>query len=83
MMRLTSLAVTAGLKGVLMNDFSESLSSQIIKQNYHNHGLKPGTLNNGGKTKVVNAIVSDYKAIQPVGSISVVQLKKSLRLAIK
>ena len=83
MMRLTSLAATAGLKDILMKDFSEALSSQIIKQNYHKHGLKLNNLNNSGKTKAINSIVSDYKAIKPIGSVSVVQLKKDLRLAIK
>ena len=83
MMRRTSLAVTAGLKDILMNDFSEALSSQIIKLNYHKHGLKLNSFNNGGKTKAVNSIVSDYKAIKPIGRASVVQLKKDLRLAIK
>ena len=82
-MRLTSMAVTAGLKDILMKDFSEALSSQIIKQNYQRHGLKLNGLNNAGKTKAVNSIVSDYKAIKPIGSVSVVQLKKDLRLAIK
>jgi len=84
MMRLTSLAVTAGLKDILMKDFSEALSSQIIKQNYHKHGLKLNSPNNnGGKTKAVNSIVSDYKAIKPIGSASVAQLKQDLNLAIK
>ncbi len=83
MMRLTSMAVTAGLNNILTKDFSESLSSQIIKQNFYKHGLKLNSLNNGSKTKVVNSIISDYKAIKPIGSVSVVQLKKDLRLAIK
>ena len=82
-MRLNSLTVTARLNNILIKDFSESLSSQIIKQNFYKHGLKLNRLNNDGKTKVVNSIVSDYKAIKPVGSVSVVQLKKDLRLAIK
>ena len=83
MMRLTSLAVTTGLKDILMKDFSEALSSQIIKQNYHKHGLKLNNLNNSGKTKAINSIVSDYKAIKPIGSASVAQLKQDLNLAIK
>jgi hypothetical protein len=83
MMRLTSMAVAARLNNILIKDFSESLSSLIIKQNFYKHGLKSKELNNGGKTKAVNSIVSDYKAIKPIGSVSVVQLKKDLRLAIK
>jgi len=83
MMRLTSLAVTQRLKDILIKDFSESLSSQMIKQNFYKHGLKLNSLNNGGKTQVVNSIVSDYKSIKPIGSVSVEQLKKDLRLAIK
>jgi len=82
-MRLNSLTVTARLNNILIKDFSESLSSQIIKQNFYKHGLKLNRLNNDCKTKVVNSIVSDYKAIKPVVSVSVVQLKKDLRLAIK
>jgi hypothetical protein len=82
-MRLTSLVVKEGLKDILMKDFSESFSSQVIKHNYDKHGLKAKNFNNGGKTKVVNSIIADYKAINPIGSVSVVQLKKSLRLAIK
>ena len=74
-MRLTSLAVTQRLKDILIKDFSESLSSQMIKQNFYKHGLKLNSLNNDGKTKTVNSIVSDYKAIKPVGCVSVVQLK--------
>ena len=83
MMRLNSLMVTARLKDILMQDFSEALSSQIIKQNYHKHGLQLNSLNNGAKTKVINLIVSDYKAIKPIGSVSVAKLKKDLRYAIK
>lgn len=83
MMRLTSMAVTAGLNNILVKDFSQSLSSQIIKQNLYKHGLQLNSLNNGGKTKIINSIISDYKAINPIGSVSVVQLKKDLRLAIK
>jgi len=64
MMRLTSVEVTTRLKDILMKDFSEALSSQIIKQNYHKHGLKLNSRSNGGKTKAVNSIVSDYKAIK-------------------
>jgi len=45
--------------------------------------LKLNSLNNADKTKVVNSIISDYKAIKPIGSVSVVQLKKDLHLAIK
>jgi len=66
-----------------MKDFSESLSSQIIKQNSYKHGLKLNSLNNSGNIKAVNSIVADYKAIKPIGSVSIVQLKKDLRLAIK
>lgn len=83
MMRLTSMAVTAGLKDILMKDFSESLSSQMIKHNYCKHGLKVKSLDSGGKAKVVDSIISDYKAIKPIGSVSVDQLKKDLCLAIK
>jgi len=82
-MRLTSMAVTARLNNILMKDFSESVSSLLIKQTIYKHGLKLNSLNNDGKTKTVNLIVSDYKAIKPIGSVSVVQLKKDLRLAIK
>ena len=83
MMRLNSLEATTRLKDILMKDFSESVSSLIINHNYYKHGLKLNSLNNADKTKVVNAIVSDYKAIKPIGSVAVVQLKKGLRLAIK
>ena len=82
LMRLTSMAVTARLKDILKKDFSESLSSQIIRQNFYKHKLKLSSLNNGGKTKVVNSIVSDYRAIKPIGSVSVDKLKRDLRLAI-
>ena len=81
--RLTSMAVTARLNNILTKDFSGALSSQIIEQSFHKHGLKLNSLNNDGKTKTVNLIVSDYKAIKPIGCVSVVQLKKDLRLAIK
>jgi hypothetical protein len=83
MMRLTSLAVAARMKDVLMSDFSESLSSQIIKHNYNKHGSKATGFSNRSKTKIVNSIVSDYRAIKPIGSVSDDQLKKSLRLAIE
>jgi hypothetical protein len=66
-----------------MKDFSESLSSQIIIRNIYKHGLQLSSLNNGDKTKVINSIVSDYKAINPIGSVTVDQLKKDLSLAIK
>lgn len=82
-MRVDSLMVTARLNNVLIRDFSESVSSQIIKQNIFKHFLKSNSLNDSAKTKLINSIVSDYKAIKPIGSVSVVQLKKDLRLAIK
>ena len=82
MMRLTSTAVTARLKDILKKDFSESLSAQIIKQNYYRHGFNLNSLKNGGKKKLVNSIISDYKAINPIGSVSADQLKKDLHLAI-
>jgi len=83
MMRLTSLAVTAGIKNILMKDFSESLSSQIIKHNYDKVDLKAKDFSSSAKTQVINSIVSDYRAIKPIGSFSVDKLKKSLRLAIQ
>ena len=82
-MRLTSMAVTARLSNILMNDSSESLSSLIIKQNTYKHGLTLNSLNKDGKAKTVNSIASDYKAIKPIGCVSVVQMKKDLHLAIK
>jgi nitrogen fixation protein FixH len=81
MMRLTSMAVT--VSNILMNDFSESLSSLIIKQNTYKHGLTLNSLNKDGKAKTVNSIASNYKAIKPIGCVSLAQLKKDLRLAIK
>jgi hypothetical protein len=83
MMRLTSMTVTARLKDILKKDFSESLSAQIIKQNYTRHRFNLNSLKSGAKTKLVNSIISDYKAIKPIGSVPVDQLKKDLRIAIK
>lgn len=83
MMRLTSLAANGRLKDILIRDFSEPLSSQIIKHAYDKHGGNEKRFNNGDKTKVIDTIVSDYQAIKPIGSVSVTELKKSLRLALK
>ena len=56
MMRLTSVEVTTRLKDILMKDFSEALSSQIIKQNYHKHWTDPLTLDT--KLKKVRIMTS-------------------------
>jgi hypothetical protein len=83
MMRITSLAAVGKLKDILMRDFSEPLVSQIIKHAYDKHGINEKSFNNGGKTKLINTIVSDYRAIKPIGSVSAVKLKKNLRLSLK
>lgn len=83
MMRLTSLAAAGRLKGILIKDFSEPMSSQIIKHALDKHGMSAKSFNNSGKAKVINEIVSDYRAIKPIGSDSAVQLKKNLCLALK
>jgi hypothetical protein len=83
LMQSTSLAVASGLQYILMRDFSESLSFLIIKHNYCKHGLKLTSLDMSGKEKVVDSIISDFKAIKPIGGVSVLQLKKKLLLAIK
>lgn len=83
MMRLTSLAAAGRLKDVLAKDFSEPLSSQIIKHTYIQHGVHRERFTISDKTSVINSIVSDYKAIKPFGSIPLVQLKKSLHLVLK
>lgn len=74
---------TAGLKNVLMKDFSGPLSLLMIKHNYCKYSLQSKSLDTGGKTKIVNLIVSDCKAIKPIGGVSVIQLKRELRLAMK
>lgn len=81
--RLTFMAATGRLKDILMRDFSEPLASQIIKYAYDKHDINERNFNNGGKTKVINAIVSDYKAMKPIGSVSAVQLKKNIRLSLQ
>ena len=77
------MAINKVLKKILMKDFSESLSSQIIRQNYDKCGLKLNGFNNGSHTKLINSIASDYKDIKPLGNVTVVQLKRDMRAAIR
>ena len=78
------MRVNKALKKILMKYFSEDLSSQIIRHNYNKNGLKlNGNGNsNGNHTKLINSIASDYKAIQPIGNVAVVQLKRDMSSAI-
>ena len=76
-----SLNIHAALKEHLMKDFSASLASRIIEHNVKKHRV--GTKNCQHYTKLINAIVSDYQAIQPLGHNSVDDLKKELQAAVR
>ncbi len=78
-----STEVSALFKETLMKDFSESLSSNMILQNYRKHKLKLNSRDKAVYRKVINSIAYDYRAIKPVGSVNVAYLKKELRSAIR
>ncbi len=78
-----STEVIALFKETLMKDFSESLSSNMILQNYRKHNLKLNSRDKAAYRKVINSIAYDYRAIKPVGSVNVAYLKKELRSAIR
>jgi hypothetical protein len=79
----TSTEVIALFKETLMKDFCESLSSNMILQNYRKHNLKLNSRDKVAYRKVINSIAYDYKAIKPVGSVNVTHLKKELRAAVR
>ena len=78
-----STEVIALFKETLMKDFTESLSSSMILQNYRKHNLKLNSRDKAAYRKVINSIAYDYRAIKPVGSVNVAHLKKELRSAIR
>jgi hypothetical protein len=74
------LNIHAALKEHLMKDFSASLASRIIEHNVRKHCVE--TKNHQEYAKLINAIVSDYQAIRPLGHINVDDLKKDLQAAV-
>jgi translation initiation factor 2B subunit (eIF-2B alpha/beta/delta family) len=75
------LNVQSALKEHLMKDFSASLALRIIEHNIRKHRVE--TKNRQDYAKLINAIVSDYQAIQPLGHINVADLKKELQTAVR
>lgn len=77
----TLLNIHSALKEHLMKDFSPSLASQIIEHNIRKHRAE---INNSLEyAELINGIVSDYQAIRPLGHISVAELRKELRDAVR
>lgn len=75
------LHIHKALKEHLMKDFSASLASRIIEHNVRRHRVE--TKNHPEYEKLINAIVSDYQAIRPLGHINVDDLKKELQAAVR
>ena len=75
------LNIHAALKEHLMKDFCSSLAVRIIEHNVKKHRV--GTKDCQHYTKLINAIVSDYQAIQPLGHITVADLKKELQAVVR
>jgi len=64
-----------------MKDFSASLASRIIEHNVRKHRVD--ARNHQEYAKLINAIVSDYQAIKPLGHINIADLKKELQAAVR
>ena len=64
-----------------MKDFSASLASRIIEHNVRKHRVD--ARNHQKYAKLINAIVSDYQAIKPLGHINIADLKKELQAAVR
>ena len=64
-----------------MKDFSASLALRIVEHNIRKHHVE--TENRQDYAKLINAIVSDYQAIKPLGQINVAELKKELQAAVR
>ena len=77
----TSLYIHAAFKEHLMKDFCSSLAVRIIEHNVKKHLV--GTKNRQHYAKLINAILSDYQAIQPLGHINIADLKKDLQAAVR
>jgi hypothetical protein len=75
------LNIHAVFKEHLMKDFCSSLAVRIIEHNVKKHCI--GSNNRQYYAKLINAIVSDYQAIQPLGHITVADLKKDLQAAVR
>lgn len=75
------LNIHAALKEHLMKDFSASLASRIVEHNIRRH--RAGIKNRKEYTKLINAIISDYQAIKPLGHIKVADLKKEMQDAVR
>ena len=77
----TTFIIHAALKEHLMKDFSASLATRIIEHNIRKHRIE--TNNCREYAKLINAIVSDYQAIKPIGHITVADLKRELQAAVR
>ena len=75
------LNIEAALKKHLMKDFSAPLALRIIEHNVRKHRIE--TKNPQKCVRLINAIVSDYQAIKPIGHINVADLKKELQAAVR
>jgi hypothetical protein len=75
------LSIHKALQEHLMKDFSESLAFRIIDHNVRKHLV--GTGNRQEYAKIINAIVSDYQAIKPLGPVDIADLKKELHNAVR
>jgi hypothetical protein len=75
------LSIHKALQEHLMKDFSAPLASRIIEHNVRKHHVE--TKNRQQYAKLINAIVSDYQAIKPLGPINIADLKKELHDAVR
>jgi hypothetical protein len=70
------------IKESLNKDFCESLSSQIILQNCKKNHLNLNNLDRDSYIRLVDSIISDYRAINPLGNNNVALKRKELLAAI-
>lgn len=70
------------IKESLNKDFCEKLSSQIILQNCKKNHLSLTNLDRAGYIRLVDSIISDYRAIKPLGNNNVALKKREWLAAI-
>ena len=82
-----SLVLKVKIKEILTKDFCEALSDKIISQNCKKFRLNLNKLDKNNYLQLINAIISDYKAIKktikPRGMINYNQVKRELYSEIK
>ena len=77
-MNTFSFPVHTIIKNFLNKDFSDALSTQIIIHNSKKCSLDLAHLDSDSYFRLVDAIISDYKNIKPLGGCNAFRKKKEL-----